>query len=596
VTQTCEPENINGEAWRKEILWRRLLPLDSPVGHYPGFAPGHSILKAGSTFAKKGRRLEVDLDLNRDTGVKMRDGVTIYVDIYRPVGVTAPLPTIVAWSPYGKGNGGNQSLDDFPFRAGVPRDRLSGLQMWEGPDPAWWCARGYALVNVDARGAFMSEGRMAFWGTQEGRDGHDLIEWIAQQPWSNGRVGLTGNSWLAVVQWYIAAEQPPHLAAIAPWEASHDAYRSNFPGGIIDVGFPKSIFNVLVGNGETEDMTGMAKLQPLISPYWEDKIAQVEKIAIPAYVVGSWTNPVHSISTFEAWSKLRTDRKWLRAHNTMEWPDYYAPSSQQDLLRFFDRYLKDMDNGWETTPRVRLAVLGAEGRDEVNRVVPEFPLPKLAPTALHLTPKRHTLQTAPLLQPEEARCNAPGDSIYFDLPMKQDCELIGFMEARLWIQLHDATDQDIYVAVERLDRHGKPIAVRSMQLPNHWIDRLLRLLHRTGHMPKLNMMFPTRFQGRLRLSHREVDSALSLPLHPVLKHLEEKPVEPGDIVLARIAITPAALRLEKGQTLRLHIAGHDLAPLPLPGIEHDPGRGNRCFSVWSGGAYDSQLLLPLQPA
>jgi uncharacterized protein len=584
----------NNEAWRNEILWRKLLPLDAPVGRYPGFAPGHAILKAGSTYAKGGRRLEIDLDFDRDTGVRMRDGVTIYADVYRPAGVTAPLPTIVAWSPYGKGNGGNQSLDDFPFRAGVPRNQLSGLQMWEGPDPAWWCARGYAVVNVDARGAYMSEGRMAFWGTQEGRDGHDLIEWIAQQPWSNGHVGLTGNSWLAVAQWFIAAECPQHLAAIAPWEAAYDAFRSNFPGGIVNTGFAKSIFSILVGNGETEDMTGMAKLQPLLSPYWQDKIAKVERIEIPAYVVGSWTNPVHSPCTFEAWSKLASREKWLRVHNSMEWADYYAPSSQQELLSFFDRYLKNVENGWETTPRVRLAVLGKEGRDEVNRVVPEFPLPDLAPTSFHLAPKEHGLQVALPAQAEEARCTDPTDSLCFDLPITEDCELIGYIETRLWVQLHDADDQDFYIAIERLDRGGKPIAVRSMPFPNRLIDSLARLVHRTGLMPMLGMLFPTRFQGKLRLSHREVDDATSLPQHPVLKHEKESLVVPGEIVLARIGITPVAMRLERGQTLRLRIAGYDLAPVPLPGLVHDPAKGTSRFSIWGGGAYDSQIMLPLR--
>jgi hypothetical protein len=595
MAEAIEPRNTeNDESWRKEILWRKLLPLDAPVGRYPGFKPGHTLLKAGSTFSKKGRKLAVDLDFDRDTGVQMRDGITIYADIYRPAGATAPLPTLVAWSPYGKGNGGNQSLDDFPFRAGVPRHLTSGLQMWEGPDPAWWCAQGYAVVNVDARGAYMSEGRMAFWGTQEGRDGHDLIEWIAQQPWSNGHVGLTGNSWLAVAQWFIAAERPPHLTAFAPWEASYDAFRSNFPGGIVDAGFPQSIFSILVGNGEVEDMTGMARREQWLSPYWIDKIARVERIDIPAYVVSSWTNPVHTSSTFEAWCKLKSREKWLRVHNSMEWHDYYSPSSQEDLLRFFDHFLKDADNHWQDTPPVRLSVLGAEGKDEVNRPAPKFPLPNLPASFFHLNPAQHALQTTLPTTEEEARCSGPSESLYFDLPIQQDCETIGFMEACLWIQLHDSTDQDFFLAIERLDRHGKPIAARTMPAPNRLLDRVLRFAHRTGRAPMLGMMFPTRFQGKLRLSHREVDSAMSLPLHPVLRHAGEVPVKPGEIVQAKIAITPAALRLERGQTLRLHIAAHDLAPVPLPGLIHDPAKGNGRFSVWCGGSYDSYLALPLR--
>jgi predicted acyl esterase len=142
------------ELWREDILWRDTLPLDAPIGRYPGFRPRTETLQAGSVHAKGGCPLSVDLICERDVAVMMRDGITIYADVFRPAVASHPLPAIVAWSPYGKGNGGNQSLDDFPFRAGVPRSALSGLQMWEAPDPAYWCAQGYAVVNVDARGAY----------------------------------------------------------------------------------------------------------------------------------------------------------------------------------------------------------------------------------------------------------------------------------------------------------------------------------------------------------------------------------------------------------------------------------------------------------
>jgi putative CocE/NonD family hydrolase len=84
---------------------------------------------------------------------------------------------------------------------GVPKSSLSGLEKFEAPDPAEWCPRGYTVVNVDARGCFDSEGDIFFFGTQEGRDGHDTIEWIAEQSWCDGNVALVGNSWLAITQW-----------------------------------------------------------------------------------------------------------------------------------------------------------------------------------------------------------------------------------------------------------------------------------------------------------------------------------------------------------------------------------------------------------
>jgi uncharacterized protein len=164
------------------------------------------------------------------------------------------------------------------------------------------------------------------------------------------------------------------------------------------------------------------------------------------------------------------------------------------------------------------------------------------------------------------------------------------------VQLHDDNDQDIFVAVERLDRRGRPIAARTIPVPNRILGGILRLVHRTGLIKPLNLLFPTRIRGSLRLSHREIDPALSTPDRPVQLFERELPVIPGEIVAVEIAINPIAMRLKRGDTLRLIVASHDLVPTPLPGLKHDPVRGSGRFSIWSGGKYDSHLLVPLRPS
>ena len=67
---------------------------------------------------------------------------------------------------------------------------------------------------------------------------------------------------------------------------------------------------------------------------------------MPAYIVASYSNSIHTPGTFRGWRRIGSAEKWLRIHNTMEWPDYYEASAEQDLLRFFDHYLKGIDNGW----------------------------------------------------------------------------------------------------------------------------------------------------------------------------------------------------------------------------------------------------------
>ena len=70
---------------------------------------------------------------------------------------------------------------------------------------------------------------------------------------------------------------------------------------------------------------------------------------------------------------MASQDKWLRIHNSQEWPDYYDEANVEDLCRFFDRYLKDVDNGWEATPRVRYAVHDFQGGDQVNVPADAFP-------------------------------------------------------------------------------------------------------------------------------------------------------------------------------------------------------------------------------
>ena len=185
---------------------------------------------------------------------------------------------------------------------------------------------------------------------------------------------MTGNSWLAISQWFIAALKPPHLTAIAPWEGVSDLYRQDIcRGGIPNIGFNEVMTQRLCGKNRIEDVPAMLEEYPLMNAYWANKKADLEKINVPAYLVTSWTNTLHTQGTFEGFRKISSKDKWLRVHNTHEWPDYYIPENVEDLRRFYDRYLKDIDNGWEQTPKVRLSILDPGGTDIINRPEREFP-------------------------------------------------------------------------------------------------------------------------------------------------------------------------------------------------------------------------------
>ena len=141
-------------------------------------------------------------------------------------------------------------------------------------------------MQVDARGAFDSEGDIHYLNSAEGRDGHDAVEAIAALPWCSGKVGLAGNSWLAMSQWRTASEQPPHLAAIAPWEGLTDLYREVLArGGVPRTAFPTFIRDKMYGRGRVEDPIAMLEDHPLFDGYWADKLPDLPRIRVPACIV-----------------------------------------------------------------------------------------------------------------------------------------------------------------------------------------------------------------------------------------------------------------------------------------------------------------------
>jgi predicted acyl esterase len=163
-----------------ERIFRKGVP---PAEHqYPGL--GYRISR------------EHGMIIERDVAVPMRDGVKIYVDITRPEG-KEKVPALIAWSAYGKHRPFQYSY--FYKEGGVKREWYSSYTNFEAPDPLYWVPRGYAIINVDPRGTWQSEGDAIYWGHEEAQDGHDLVEWIAPQDWCNGKVGLAGVSYLALL-------------------------------------------------------------------------------------------------------------------------------------------------------------------------------------------------------------------------------------------------------------------------------------------------------------------------------------------------------------------------------------------------------------
>ena len=163
----------------------------------------------------------------RDVPVTVRDGTVLRANVFRPA-AEGRYPMIMCAHPYGKDNlprrGPFGYIPQAQFRLMRQSAPVgsSAWTSWEAPDPAFWAPRGYVVVNCDLRGFGWSEGEGILLSDAEAQDYYDLIEWAAVLPWSSGRVGLNGVSYLALSQWKVAALRPPHLAAICPWEGFSD--------------------------------------------------------------------------------------------------------------------------------------------------------------------------------------------------------------------------------------------------------------------------------------------------------------------------------------------------------------------------------------
>ena len=543
-----------------ERFYKDGIALDG--GGYPGF----------------GYRREIadGLLIDKDVAVPMRDGVTIYIDTFRPEGVDTPLPTLIAWSGYGKHS--PQKLEHFPADTGVPKGKLSEYVAFESPDPAYWCPAGYAIIFVDPRGLWGSEGvAESIWGREEGRDYHDLIEWAGTQEWSNGKVGMAGVSYLGIIQWQAAAYQPPHLTAMNVWEGVSDLYREfAFHGGMPETQFhPWWHEGVLFSKTKVEDTLAMRDAHPFWDEYWETKRADFAKITTPAYVVASWSDHgLHTRGTLEAFKALGSTQKWLEIHGRKKWGYYYDDRSVEKQRAFFDHFLIGADTEITSWPPVQLEVREQYYVGEV-RNEQEWPLARTEYQPLHLDAAHHALRSAPADDHSRVSYDPQDetDHAVFEHTFDTDTELTGHAKLKLWVEADGSDDMDLFVALQKIDTDGNPVTFPFFSI---WENGNVAL-------------------GWLRVSHRELDTARSTPQQPWLLHKREQKLQPGQIVSVEIEILPAGTLFRAGETLRLLIQGTDVNKYPVgtPTQRHENDRNRGRHILHTGGSYDSHLLVPV---
>ncbi|KAL3440803.1 Alpha/Beta hydrolase protein [Aspergillus insuetus] len=575
-------------------------PINPPKigkGGYEGFNPRTEILPAGWKHPTSSRPIPCDILVEHDFAITMRDGVKLYADVLRPANAEPVVPAIICWSPFGKKFNGIMSLKLMtPWNLGIRDGTLSGLEKFEAPDPADWVPRGYAIVNVDSRGSGDSEGTMVIMGTQEAEDGYDTIETIANLPWCNGSVGMAGNSHLAIVQWFIAALQPPSLKAIAPFEGCGDLYREQFARGGIYAGdlFDKLIVKyMLQGHNGLESFREMFIKHPLANWWWNDKRPDMKKIKIPTYITGTWTNSMHGMGAIRGWLEVDCPDKWLRWHATQEWADLWGNTqSKNELMSFFDHYLKGIDNDWEKTPKVRMAVLrfGNKTPQSYENIVEEdFPLPRTQYKKLYFGAAGNLiLEEAPEAPKMLVYDSETSQSVSFSYTFEKTTQIVGLPKAVLYMSCPDYDDMDIYVFIEKLDKEGKQM--KNLNIP--WENIPVNSFDEFTREQETEIVLNKGPMGILRASHRAIDESKSMhphwPFHP---HEKEEKVPQGTIVRLDVGIWALGIEYEAGESLCVHVSGRrSFAMDDFATFDHVRNKGKH--QVHIGGDHASHIILP----
>lgn len=571
---------------------------------------------------------EVDgMVIEWDVPIPMDDGNVLRADVFRPAGDEA-VPVLLTYGPYGKG---------LPFQEGyasawdvmvaeypeVAAGSSNAYQNWEVADPERWVPDGYACVRVDSRGAGRSPGRIDHFSRRETQDLYECVEWAGTQPWSTGRVALTGISYYAMNQWQVAALHPPHLTCMVAWEGAADFYRDMSHHGGIHCTFFQNWYDIQVRSvqhglgerGPTSPLTGMPvcgdvtldedelaanrvdfgaeiRAHPLDDEYHRERSGGLDQITVPFLSAGNWGGQgLHLRGNVEAFVRAPAEHKWLELHGREHWTEYYTDYGVQLQREFLGHFLKDEDTGWDRRPPVLLQVRTVDGF--VERAEHEWPLARTRWTKVHLDSEDPSLRLGAPTRDATCSYDVSGPGVTFwSTPLEGDTELTGPMAARLHVS-SSTTDADLFLTVRAFSPDDEEVLFQGAIDPRAPVA-----------------------QGWLRASHRRLDPERSTPWQPYHPHDRVEPLEPGVPVEVDVEIWPTSLVVPAGYRLALTVAGRDFDHgLEGAHLDHFVNEMRGCgpfvhddervrpaatasgeVTVHTGPSHEGWLLLPVIPA
>ncbi|KAL7917137.1 Alpha/Beta hydrolase protein [Trichoderma austrokoningii] len=558
------------------------------------------------------------------------DGERIRLNVFLPHSGGPKFPVLMAATPYGKDV---PYIDNEVYKKSavdVPEVMKSKHLSWEAPAPSWWCPHGYAVVIMDHRGSGASSGASKIFSTQNWDDYAKAIEWAADQPWSTGKIGLTGVSYLGLNQWPTAARQPRGLACIVPWEGMSDYYRdAGRHGGIYHNGFNDTWYHRQVTRnvygsrdrsngcwgptspeGELSDseLNELHELYPkfLLENEWiddewyKDRIVgeDYSKIEVPLLSAGNWGGTgLHLRGNVLGYMRASSPHKFLRIHTGRHDLPYYLEPYITYLKSFYDCFLKGDDyDGWKTGKQAPVAFAVRRGTQSPGsiqgeleykfREEKEWPLARTKYQQLYLTADKMLSKEKPPVQATLSYKAPSGECIQFITPVaEEEYEVTGHGHVRLAVSLTDhkgeiEPDIDVFVALRKINAQGNESSYSSsLGTPTPVVFGWLRASHRTIDPNP----YPDRFN----------------PPAPVLSHKksDKKEVRNGEVYDLKIELWPTNVVVEKGERLVLEISPKDPAGDALfacyDPIDRDERKLGGTNNVHIGEGYESYVSLPI---
>lgn len=522
--------------------------------------------------------------------VPMRDGIFLSANVVRPKG-PGKFPVVISYIPYGK-----------------------------DPD-RFFAERGYVAIFAEARGTGTSEGVMAdYFVAQSNRDGYDLVEWAARQPWSTGKVGLWGISFGAINATRIAALQPPHLAAIAVNSSYANFYGDHwYPGGVrtnhpyVWHGAGNVLATMLRGpvyddgkGGKVVDLArwkqhqadnGWREFFPpqwehsLYDAYWQEKDLRSKygTFAVPTLQLANFFDHARNLDeAFQNYLVLKSKRVPQRLVVGPWTHGGFGPTQAVDFpqmqLAWFDRFLKGVETGITTEPPVTIFVM----RENRWRHEADWPIARTVPTRFYLTSDGGLTTAAPAVPGRPRRYtyrpwvgSAAGpygtwfDAAYDEFLVQPD-QRVDELESLTFTTDELDADREM-TGMPEITFYATSSATNT--------DFTIKV---SDVLPDGKSELVTR--GWLNSSFRESDVNPRRPED--WRFVAPSPILPGKVYRYRVTLQNIAYRFKRGHRIRVTIASSDWPsnwPNPLPAE-------NAIRFESPDGTDASYVTLPIVPA